>query len=69
MQPSDRTFIRYPYNYHVYRVTRAFDVIAGPIAAYFGQPGQGVQYHLSQRVLDLLSGNVTYLERVDLKHF
>lgn len=33
-------------NYHLYRVTRAFDVDAGPIAPAFQQPGGGQQYLL-----------------------
>lgn len=33
-------------NYHLYRVTRAFDVDAGPIAPAFQQPGGGLQYVL-----------------------
>ena len=33
-------------NYHVYCVMKAFDVDAGPIAPWFGQPGRGTQYVL-----------------------
>jgi hypothetical protein len=33
-------------NYHDYRVTKAFDVEVGPIAARFGQPGGGTQFQL-----------------------
>jgi Tuberculosis necrotizing toxin len=33
-------------NYHLYRVTRPFDVEAGPIAPAFQQPGGGLQYLL-----------------------
>jgi hypothetical protein len=33
-------------NYHLYRVTRPFDVDAGPIARAFQQPGGGLQYLL-----------------------
>ncbi|CAK7212123.1 hypothetical protein SCUCBS95973_001335 [Sporothrix curviconia] len=54
----------YPYNYHLYRVTEAFEVMAGPIAPWFGQPGQGVQYMLSNNVLSLISGG--FLERANL---
>ncbi|WP_433500762.1 TNT domain-containing protein [Sphaerimonospora sp. CA-214678] len=32
-------------NYHVYEVTRPFEVDAGPIAAAFQQPGEGLQFH------------------------
>jgi hypothetical protein len=34
---------RYPANYHVYRVLKEFEALAGPIAPWFGQPGLGVQ--------------------------
>jgi hypothetical protein len=51
--------LSYPYNYHVYNVTASFTVNAGPIAGWFGQPGQGVQYQMSQNVLSLIaSGNL-----------
>lgn len=40
---------RYPYNYHLYRVTRDVAVCAGPIAPAFEQPGKGVQYVTSSR--------------------
>ena len=33
-------------NYHVYAVAKPFDVDAGPIAAWFDQPGGGLQYQL-----------------------
>jgi hypothetical protein len=58
---------RYPYNYHVYRVLQPFNVVSGPIAAWFGQPGQGVQYELSTNILGLISGG--FIQEVDLsKH-
>ncbi|EJT78470.1 hypothetical protein GGTG_03570 [Gaeumannomyces tritici R3-111a-1] len=47
---GDATF---PYQYHVYRVIRAFTVEAGPIAEGFGQPGQGVQYRMQKSVVDM----------------
>ncbi|EIM80409.1 uncharacterized protein STEHIDRAFT_68064, partial [Stereum hirsutum FP-91666 SS1] len=34
----------YPNGYHVYEVVKAFDVVQGPIAPWFGQPGGGSQY-------------------------
>ncbi|KAI7818336.1 hypothetical protein BC939DRAFT_295630 [Gamsiella multidivaricata] len=46
---------RYPYNYHVYNVTKEFIVMAGPIAPWFGQPGQGVQYHTYSNIMSLIS--------------
>lgn len=53
----------------MYRVKRVFAVSAGPIAGAFGQPGQGVQYHLLQpaRVNETLRLGI--IERVDLKDF
>lgn len=33
----------YPYSYHVYTVRKRLDVLGGPIAPWFGQPGLGVQ--------------------------
>jgi hypothetical protein len=33
-------------NYHLYRVSKAFDVDTGPIAPAFQQPGRGLQYLL-----------------------
>ncbi|KAA2260474.1 DUF4237 domain-containing protein [Solihabitans fulvus] len=38
-------------NYHVYRVLRSFEVHAGPIAAWFAQPGGGLQYQLDGALL------------------
>jgi len=47
----------YPYNYRLYEVTQAFIVLSGPTAGWFGQPGQGTQYHTYQNVTTLISGN------------
>lgn len=46
----------YPFGYRVYRVLAPFNVTSGPIAAWIGQPRQGVQYHLARHksVSDLL---------------
>jgi Tuberculosis necrotizing toxin len=38
-------------NYHSYVVVHAFPVEAGPVAAWFGQPGGGVQYQLDRTLL------------------
>ncbi|KAK3317994.1 hypothetical protein B0H66DRAFT_575033 [Apodospora peruviana] len=57
---NDPTF---PYNYHVYRVIKPLLVEAGPIAPWFRQPGQGVQYSLSQNISMLL--NQQYLQHED----
>ncbi|HEY5833691.1 TNT domain-containing protein [Streptomyces sp.] len=35
---------RYPYNYHLFRVKKDTVVCAGPVAPFYDQPGQGVQY-------------------------
>ncbi|KAH8905774.1 hypothetical protein BR93DRAFT_997870 [Coniochaeta sp. PMI_546] len=53
----------FPYNYHVYIVRQSFTVIAGPIAPWYGQPGQGVQYKLNESVQTLVNAGV--LKRVD----
>ncbi|MFB7293605.1 TNT domain-containing protein [Actinacidiphila glaucinigra] len=36
----------YPFNYHLYKVVRSFAVSAGPVAPFYGQPGNGLQYVL-----------------------
>ncbi|KAM3497280.1 hypothetical protein MY10362_009363 [Beauveria mimosiformis] len=38
------------YNYHVYEVIKDLTVEAGPIAPWFEQPGNGIQYHLAMPV-------------------
>ncbi|KAL2215632.1 hypothetical protein M432DRAFT_642650 [Thermoascus aurantiacus ATCC 26904] len=53
----------YPYNYHVYQVTKEFVVGMGPIAPWFEQPGMGTQYVAYSRVIDLVNGG--YLRRLD----
>ena len=58
---------RFPYNYHVYNVTKSFTASSGPIAGWFGQPGQGVQYQLSSRIVDLLSEG--FIVPIDLSKF
>ncbi|KZP11315.1 hypothetical protein FIBSPDRAFT_819638 [Athelia psychrophila] len=54
----------YPYNYHVYEVIKEFDVLSGPIAPWFGQPGQGTQYEAYTNVMTLISQG--YLKAVTL---
>ncbi|QUH03497.1 TNT domain-containing protein [Saccharopolyspora erythraea] len=52
------------HNYHVYEVLQPFDVDAGPAAAWFGQPGGGLQYWLNpdyKPTGDLAPYNVDYL--------
>lgn len=55
---------RFPINYHVYQVLQPLTVLAGPIAGWFGQPGQGVQYQLSSNIMTLLSEG--FIARVSL---
>ncbi|CAF9940207.1 MAG: hypothetical protein HETSPECPRED_002203 [Heterodermia speciosa] len=45
----------YPYNYHVYTVNKTLNVIGGPIAPWFGQPGLGAQFYIGD------TGNVLQL--------
>ncbi|KAF5524562.1 hypothetical protein CGCA056_v005303 [Colletotrichum aenigma] len=54
----------HPYNYYVYKVAIDFEVGAGPIAPYFGQPGLGLQFSLNSRVEQLV--NEGKLLRVNL---
>ncbi|KAK2590111.1 hypothetical protein QQS21_012209 [Conoideocrella luteorostrata] len=43
-------------NFYVYRVLKPFEVLSGPIAPWFGQPGGGVQYYTKS------SGNIGELK-------
>lgn len=45
----------YPYNYHLYMVSRPINVQSGPIAGWFGQQGLGLQSLMPMAVRDLLS--------------
>jgi nicrotizing toxin Mtb-like protein len=45
----------YPYGYHLYKVLEPITVEAGPIRPWFGQPGLGLQYKLSERVSELVA--------------
>ncbi|KAK1780164.1 hypothetical protein QBC45DRAFT_324263 [Copromyces sp. CBS 386.78] len=54
---------KFPYNYHVYSVIKPFKVLAGPIAPWFGQPGQGVQYQTYVNVATLIADG--YLKAED----
>lgn len=38
-------------NYHEYQVLKPFAVHAGPVAPWFGQPGEGLQYQLDGALL------------------
>ncbi|KAF9203298.1 hypothetical protein BGZ49_006558 [Haplosporangium sp. Z 27] len=61
--PADNS---YPYNYHVYNVTKEFVVQAGPIAPWFGQPGQGVQYFSTRNIMTLIADG--FLEALSKNH-
>ncbi|KAJ5960602.1 uncharacterized protein N7479_007752 [Penicillium vulpinum] len=62
--PSDSSF---PYNYHVYEVVKEFDVLLGPIAPWFEQPGFGSQILAQSRVMDLVTGG--FLKRLELQDY
>lgn len=36
--------MKYPYEYRLYIVLKRLDILGGPIAPWFGQPGLGVQF-------------------------
>ncbi len=56
----------YPYNYHVYTVMKPFDVLGGPIAPWFGQPGLGAQFYTGYTAKNILTAlDMGYLERVN----
>jgi hypothetical protein len=42
---------QYPCNYHAYQVLQPFAVEAGPVAAWFAEPGGGQQYQLDGALL------------------
>ncbi|KAJ5582240.1 hypothetical protein N7535_000860 [Penicillium sp. DV-2018c] len=62
--PGDSSF---PYNYHVYEVTKEFDVLLGPITPWFEQPGFGSQLLATSSVADLVDGG--FLKRLELKDY
>ncbi|HET6500591.1 MAG TPA: TNT domain-containing protein [Amycolatopsis sp.] len=41
--------VRYPNNYHVFRILKTFTADGGPAAPWFGQPGEGLQYRLDDK--------------------
>jgi hypothetical protein len=45
-------------------MVQPFDALSGPIAAWFGQPGQVVQYQLYKNIMGLLNGG--FIQRVNL---
>ncbi|OJJ42100.1 hypothetical protein ASPZODRAFT_20787 [Penicilliopsis zonata CBS 506.65] len=61
-QNLDTSDGRYPYNYHVYQITKAIPVQIGPIAPWYEQPGMGTQFVMPSRVIDLVNNG--YLRRL-----
>jgi hypothetical protein len=57
----------FPYNYHVYEVTKEFDVLLGPIASWFEQPGLGSQILAQSSVTSLLNGG--FLKALGLQDY
>lgn len=51
-----------PYNYYVYEVTQPLEVLMGPVASWFEQPGMGTQFMTSKSVEDLIEEG--YLRRL-----
>lgn len=60
----DTTDPRYPFDYHLYTVKQQFTVDGGPVAPWFEQPGQGVQYRTS----DAYFPNLPAGEHVNVKY-
>ncbi|KAL3422407.1 hypothetical protein PVAG01_06563 [Phlyctema vagabunda] len=56
----------YPYNYHIYQVLKPFEVVGGPIAPWFGQPGLGAQFYTGAtgNIMKLIDDQ--YLARVNI---
>lgn len=55
----------YTCNYHKYRVLKALPVHAGPIAAWFAQPGGGLQYQLDGALIPGAPAQVNVLWLID----
>lgn len=47
---------RFPFNYRVYEVVEEFVVTAGPVRAWFEQPGMGTRFMAASNVADLVEG-------------
>lgn len=54
----DTSDASYLFGYHLYAVTKAFTVDAGPIRAWFAQPGGGLQYKLNSQYIAGAPDNV-----------
>ncbi|KAJ5341304.1 Protein of unknown function DUF4237 [Penicillium brevicompactum] len=57
----------FPYNYHVYEVTKEFEAGLGPVASWFEQPGYGSQIVAYANVTSLL--NDGFLKQLELKDY
>ncbi|KAJ5326742.1 hypothetical protein MYU51_001761 [Penicillium brevicompactum] len=57
----------FPYNYHVYEVTKEFEVALGPVASWFEQPGFGSQILAYSSVASLLKDG--FLEQLELEDY
>ncbi|MCJ1338804.1 hypothetical protein MMC09_004093 [Bachmanniomyces sp. S44760] len=59
----------YPYNYHIYEVIKDLDVLGGPIAPWFGQPGLGAQFYTGYigNIMTLMSeGYIQKLNKTEI---
>ena len=64
---TDPSAPEFPYNYRLYRVLRPMEVVGGPIAPWFGQPGLGAQFFTGGigNIMTLIEEG--YLQREDAK--
>ena len=58
----------HPYNYYVYEVIKQLDVVGGPIAPWFSQPGLGAQFYTGDtgNIMGLIG--MGYLKRLNLSN-
>ena len=63
LDSSDK--LEFPYNYHLYEVTKPLVVLGGPIAPWFGQPGLGAQFYVGAtgNIMTLIKNG--YLKRLN----
>ncbi|KAK5658336.1 hypothetical protein OQA88_2312 [Cercophora sp. LCS_1] len=65
LEEPDDEYPVYPYEYHLYRVMKPLPVYVGPVAPWFNQPGQGVQYETFTTIGNLVGQG--FLKRVNPK--
>lgn len=58
---------KYPYNYYVYEVLKEFNMLMGPIAPWFEQPGLGSQLFSERSASELIEGG--FLKRLTEDEF